>query len=96
MRHLMRVFLTALLLLSAAATTATRGSEFVLVDEGIARAVIVVAADANQNTLEAATALQRVASAEGQGCNAQERSMREDAARARQSARGEKGERQPE
>lgn len=56
----MRVFLTALLLLSAVTASAARGSEFVLVDEGKPRAVIVIADDANQNTLEAATALQKV------------------------------------
>jgi hypothetical protein len=60
MQHLMRVFLTALFLLSAATASVARDSEFVLVKEGKARAVIVVADDANQNTLEAAAALQKV------------------------------------
>jgi len=58
----MRAFLTALLLSSAVTASLARDSEFVLVELGQPRAVIVVADDANQNTLDAAHALQTVVS----------------------------------
>ena len=57
-----RIVFTGLFCSSAVAAALARDPEFILVDEGRARAVIVVADEANQNTLDAATALQRVVS----------------------------------
>ena len=58
----MRTFITAVVLLSVATASVARNSEFVLAEEGKPHAVIVVADEANQNTLDAATALQKVVS----------------------------------
>jgi hypothetical protein len=60
MQRLTRFLLAAPLLLSASTASAARDSKFVLVNEGKARAIIVVADDANQNTPDAAAALRRV------------------------------------
>jgi len=57
---LKRFLLPALLLFHATATWSVHAANFVVVESGKPRAVIIVADDANRNTLDAANALQMV------------------------------------